>query len=91
VSWPLLFIFGVLLRFAGVTPRVRRTFPGEPGSGVESEHFARSGDFSIVVAEFTAVSIQLIRRSLKISGRSCPPETHEPTNPGKRRRWRGCG
>lgn len=56
MSWPLLFIFGVSLRFAGVTPRVRRTFPGEPGTGVESERFTRSGDFSIVDAEFTAGS-----------------------------------
>ena len=55
MSWPLLFMFGVLLRFAGVTPRVRRTFPGEPGSAVDSERSTHSGDFSIVVAEFTAV------------------------------------
>ena len=54
VSLPLLFIFGVLLRFTGVTPRVRRTFSCEPWSGVVSERFGRSGDFSIVVAEFTA-------------------------------------
>ena len=54
VSWPLLFIFGDLLRFAGITPRVRRTFSCEPWSGVVSERFGRSGDFSIVVAEFTA-------------------------------------
>jgi hypothetical protein len=44
----------VLLRSDGVTPRVRRTCPSEPGSGVVSERFGRSGDFSIVVAEFTA-------------------------------------
>lgn len=50
----MLFIFGVLLRFAGVTPRVRRTCPGEPGSDITPERFARSGDFSILIAEFTA-------------------------------------
>lgn len=48
------FIVGVLLRSDGITPRVRRTCPGEPGSGVVLERFGRSGDFSIVVAEFTA-------------------------------------
>ena len=53
MSWPLLFIFGVLLRFAGLAPRVRRTFPGEPGSSATSERLRRSGDFSIVAAEFT--------------------------------------
>src|SRR5271155_787496 len=56
VSWPLLFIGGVLLRFAGLAPRVRRTFPGEPGSGIDSERFARSGKFSIVVAVLTVGS-----------------------------------
>jgi hypothetical protein len=56
VSWPLLFIGGVLLRFAGLAPRVRRTFPGVPGSSVDSERFARSGELSIVVAVFTAGS-----------------------------------
>jgi hypothetical protein len=50
----LLFIFGVSLRFAGVTPRVRRTCPGEPGADIVPEPFARSGDFSMVDAVFTA-------------------------------------
>jgi hypothetical protein len=60
----LLFIFGVSLRFAGVAPRVRRTFSREPGSSVDAERFARSGDFSILVAEFTAVSFSVRYRVL---------------------------
>jgi len=56
VSWPLLFMFGVSLRFAGLTLRVRRTRPGEPGSRVAFERLPRSGDFSMLDAEFTAGS-----------------------------------
>jgi hypothetical protein len=48
-------MFGLSLRFAGVTPRVRRTCRGEPGPRGASERLVRSRDFSIVDAEFTAV------------------------------------
>ena len=59
VSWSLLFMGGVLLRFARVTPRVRRSFWREKERRLAGAFFSRSGEFLIVLRDVAVRARQI--------------------------------